>query len=71
MGQIQKYRDLALEHGYNIMFVRRVIEVFDEIIRKEATTGFVFLKQRSALHKAHDQVDEEWKGMILEGIVLD
>ena len=70
MDQKKMYRELAISNGFNEAFVQRVLEDADRIIQNEQGT-FSFLKKLSALKRAHKKVAAEWKGMILEGMVLD
>ena len=64
------YRELAISEGFSEAFVQRVLEDANRIIQNEQGK-FSFFRKLSALKKAHKKVSEEWKGMILEGVVLD
>lgn len=65
------YRDQALRNGYTDQFVSRVMKETDIILLREDVRRTYFSPMIYALKTAHDKVVEEWRGMILEGIILD
>lgn len=70
MDQKKMYRELAISHGFNEAFIKRVLEEADRIMQEDSSKPF-FFRKLYALKTAHKKVETEWKGMILEGMVLD